>query len=185
MMKINTLFVYMVFVGSVTLHAATPQETVVTCDAPAELISNDTETVATFKENVIVNGNNMTMTCDYLKVTAFRKGDPKATIGKYGSFKSLLAIGHVKIIQADRIATSGRAEVFPGEDRIVLSDHPTIKGADDQYAAEGYRMTLYKGQRRAVIESDPNEKTRIILPAIKDLGFDANAPLEGAKPDKK
>lgn len=172
MMRPPTLLAALVVLLPCALRAVPPQETVITCTAPAELISSDTETVATFRDNVVVSGNNITMRCDSLKVTAFRKGDPKATLGKYGSFKSLTAVGHVQIIQADRVAVCGRAEVFPGEERIVLSDHPSIKATDDQYSAEGYRMTLYKGQRRAVIESDPNERTKITLPAIKDLGFD-------------
>ena len=186
-MRIKSLLLTLGLIAIVSLRAApAPQETVVESDS-SEMISSDTETVATFKDKVVVTGNDIIMHCDYLKVTAFRKGDPKATIGKYGNFKSLVATGNVKIIQADRVAACGRAEVFPGEDRIVLTDHPTIKGADDQYAAEGYRMTLYKGQRRAVIESDPSERTRIILPAINDLGFgttpaDSTTP---AKTDKK
>lgn len=185
-MKVNHLIVAALLIATGSLRAAAPQETTVESDGPGELISNDTETVSTFHDHVVVTGTDIRMTCDYLKVTAYRKGDPKAVIGKYGNFKSLIAIGNVKIVQADRVATCGRAEVFPNEDRIVLSDHPAIKAADDQYSGSGYRMILYKGQRRAVIESNPNERTRLTLPAIKDLGFETT-PLGGASltPDKK
>src|SRR5690606_11061163 len=119
---------------------------------PAETISTDTETIATFRDEVVVKGNNLELYCDFLKVVAIRKGDPTATLGQYGYFKSLVATGNVRIVQGDREATCGRAEVFPGEDRIVLSEHPVVRSTDDQYVATGPRLVLYRGQRRAVIE---------------------------------
>ena len=150
---------------------ANTQSTVVECDGPSETISSDTETVATFHDHVVVTGTNIVMYCDVLRVVATRKGDPTATIGKYGTFKSLVATGHVRILQADREATCGRAEVFPGEDRIVLTDKPVVRNPADNYEAAGYRMVLYRGQRRAVIEAAPGERTRITLPPVKNMGF--------------
>jgi hypothetical protein len=44
-------------------------------------------------------------------------------------------------------------------------------------------MILYRGQRRAVIEGTPGNRTHISLPGIKDLGFPSDkpaAPAEGA-----
>jgi lipopolysaccharide export system protein LptA len=137
----------------------------------AESISTDTETTTTFHDNVIAQGNDITLTCDFLTVIASRIGDKSVTLGKYGKFKYLLATGNVKIVQGDRIATCGRAEVFPGEDRIVLTENPVVRIESEGYTASGPRMVLYRGQRRAVIEGLPNQRTHISLPAIKDLGF--------------
>ncbi|MCF7687993.1 MAG: LptA/OstA family protein [Cephaloticoccus sp.] len=152
--------------------------TVIECSGLAETISTDTETIATFHDQVVVTGNNLKLYCDNLKVVAIRKGDPTATIGQYGFFKSLVATGRVRIVQGDREATCGRAEVFPNEDRIVLSEEPVVRSFDDQYIATGPRLLLYRGQRRAVIEGTTEERARITLPAIKDLGFDAEAKPE-------
>lgn len=146
--------------------------TVIECSGLAETISTDTETIATFRDQVVVTGNNIKLYCDYLKVVAVRKGDPTATLGEYGYFKSLVATGRVRIVQGDREATCGRAEVFPGEDRIVLSEEPVVRSFDDQYIATGPRLVLYRGQRRAVIEGTDESRARITLPPIKDLGFD-------------
>src|SRR3954471_17182136 len=95
------------------LRAEEPPPTVIECAGLAETVSTDTETIATFRDKVVVTGNNIKVTCDFLKVIASRKGDPKATIGKFGYFKSLVATGHVKIVQGDREASCGRAEIFP------------------------------------------------------------------------
>jgi len=149
-----------------------PPPTIIECVGLSELISTDTETTATFSDSVVVTGNNIELRCDFLKVVATRKGDPAATLGQYGNFKSLVATGNVRIVQGDREATCGRAEVFPGEDRIVLSETPIVRSLDGDYSATGPQLVLYRGQRRAVIEGTADAPARITLPPIKDLGFD-------------
>jgi lipopolysaccharide export system protein LptA len=165
------LFVTALALGmAAVVHAADPQTTTIDSDG-AESISTDTETTTTFHDNVFAKGNDITLSCDALKVIATRIGDKSATLGKYGKFRYLLATGNVRIVQGDRIATCGRAEVFPGEDRIVLTENPAVSIDSEGYKATGPRMILYRGQRRAVIEGGPHERTHISLPAIKDLGF--------------
>ena len=167
-----------------TLRAQEPPPTVIECAGPSETVATDTETIATFRDKVVVTGNNIRVTCDFLKVVASRKGDPKATIGKFGYFKSLVATGHVTITQGDREATCGQAEIFPGEERVVLSrlsksdPFPSVRSTDDQYTATGPRMILYRGERRAVIEPEDGVGGQITLPPIKDLGFSKEKPAE-------
>lgn len=162
------------------LAAAESPETTIDCSGPAESSSTDTETTTTFKDNVVAVGNGITLECDFLKVVATRVGDKSATLGKYGKFRYLLATGHVKITQGDRIATSGRAEVFPDEDRIVLTEQPVVRIESEHYQASGPRMILYRGQRRAVIEGSPGNRTHITLPPMKDLGFPQSKQADGS-----
>ena len=137
-----------------------------------DMRSTDTLTTFIFTKKVVVTGTNLKLTCDRLEVISTRKGDPTATIGKLGRFKSLIAEGSVHIIQSDREAACGRAEVLPDDDKIILTDHPVVKDLANGATATGPRMVLYRGERRAVIEGADNAPSRIILPAIKDLGFD-------------
>jgi len=163
--------------------AGSAPETTVVSSGPAEMTSTDTESTFTFRDNVLAVGNGMTLACDYLKVIATRIGDKAATIGKYGKFKYMLATGHVRMTQGDRVATGGRAEMFPEEDRIVLTENPVVRIESEHYEASGPRMILYRGQRRAVIEGGAH----ILLPAIKDLGFPSDkpaAPAPTAQPQK-
>jgi lipopolysaccharide export system protein LptA len=156
-------------------RAADPQTTTID-SISAESVSTDTETTTTFHDEIVATGNDLTLNCDFLKVVATRVGDKSATLGKYGRFKYMLATGHVRIVQGDRVATCGRAEVFPGEDRIVLTENPVVRIESEHYQASGPRMVLYRGQRRAVIEGTPSQRSHISLPAIKDLGFPADKP---------
>ncbi|HMD61165.1 MAG TPA: LptA/OstA family protein [Opitutaceae bacterium] len=164
-------------------RAADAPSTTVECSGLAESVSSDTETTTTFNDRVVAAGNEITLHCDHLKVVTTGIGDKGATIARHDRFKYLLATGNVRIVQGDRVATCGRAEVFPGEDRIVLTENPVVKIESEHYEASGPRMILYRGQRRAVIEGTPANPSHILLPGIKDLGFRADkaaAPEKGA-----
>jgi lipopolysaccharide export system protein LptA len=166
------------------LAAQEVQSTVIVSEQ-LDMRSTDTLTTFVFTKNVVVTGTNLKLSCDRLEVVTTRKGDPTATIGKQGRFKSLIAEGHVYIVQPDREAACGRAEVLPDDDKIILADHPVVKDLANGATATGPKMVLYRGERRAVIEGAEDAPTRIILPAIKDLGFDKEqkpaAPAEAPK----
>jgi lipopolysaccharide export system protein LptA len=157
-------------------RAAEAPQTTIDCAGLAESTSTDTETTTVFRDQVVAVGNGITLNCDYLKVVATRLSEKNSTLGRHDSFKYILATGHVRIVQGDRVATCGRAEVFPGEDRIVLTEAPVVTIESEHYEASGPRIVLYRGQRRAVIEGTPGERSHILLPAIKDLGFPAEKP---------
>jgi hypothetical protein len=177
-MKLTVLPALCALLLALPLRAAEPSgNTIIDCKGVFETVSTDTEITSTFRDQVVVTGTNLKMTCDFLTVVAIREIDPTAAIGKYRYFKSLVATGHVRILQGDREATCGRAEIFPGDDKIVLSEKsdgnsPRVRNLDDQSTAEGYRIVLYRGQRRAVIEPDPETGVRMLLPVLKDLSYD-------------
>jgi len=147
-----------------------------------DMHSTDTETTFVFTKNVVATGTDMRLTCDRLTVVTTRQGDPAATIGKLGHFKSLLAEGHVFLVQSGREAACGRAEVLPDDDKIILTDRPVVKDLSNGATATGPRMVLYRGERRAVIEGTDDSGSRIVLPAVKDLGFDKEKGKNPAPP---
>lgn len=153
----------------------------------AEMVSTEKETIFTFRNGVTVTGTNLKMTCDHLEVIARRTGDPNATFGKQENFKSLIATGNVRIVQSDREATCERAEVFPGDDKVILTGDPKVRSVDGQYQATGPEMVLHRGERRAQIISKAGERPRISLPPLKDLGYEKEkekkkAPVQTAPP---
>jgi lipopolysaccharide export system protein LptA len=170
------------------LAAQEVQPTVVVSEK-LDMRSTDTLTTFVFTRNVVVTGTNLKLSCDRLEVVTTRKGDSTATIGKQGRFKSLVAEGRVYIVQSDREAACGRAEVLPDDDKIILTDNPVVKDLANGATATGPRMVLFRGERRAVIEGADNAPSRIILPGIKDLGFDKEqkppATPPPAEPPKK
>ena len=163
------------------LRAQEVQPTVIDSEK-LEMRSTDTLTTFVFTNKVVVTGTNLKLTCDRLEVVTTRKGDPTATIGKLGRFKSLIAEGRVHIVQSDREAACGRAEVLPDDDKIILTENPVVKDLANGATATGPRMVLYRGERRAVIEGPEDTSVRIILPGIKDLGFDKEPAKPAAPP---
>jgi lipopolysaccharide export system protein LptA len=152
------------------VRAAEPPNTVIVSQA-LDMHSTDTETLSVFTGNVLVTGNDMRITCDRLDVVSTRLGDKTDTVGRQENFKSLIATGHVHIVQGDREASCGRAEVLPREDKVTLTENPEVKDHGNNTVAIGEPIILLRGERRVL-----GTNVRITLPPIKDLGFDKNAP---------
>lgn len=159
-------------------QTATLQTTVIESDGPGEMVSTDAETTITFRNNVRVTGTNMKLTCDYLEVVVVRTGDKTATLGKLDKFRSMLATGNVRMIQGDREAACGRAEVRPEEEKVVLSGNPVVVDHDQNTRIAGEKITMLRGQRKVEVE-----KPILTAPPIKDLGVD-KTPAPAATPQQ-
>ncbi len=153
---------------------ATPPVPTVIESGAAEMVSTEKETTFTFTKGVKVTATNMTLTCSDLVVVAVRGGDPSATIGNQQNFKSLIATGGVRIVQNDREALAQRAEVFPGEDKVILSGNPIVRSTKDGWEqnGQGMQLVLYRGERRAILEGPEGTRAKLIMPPLKDLGYD-------------
>ena len=163
--------------GLALAQSTTLQNTEITSAGLGEMISTDQETTITFRDQVVVIGTNMKLSCDFLQVVVLRTGDPAATLGKLDKFRSMLATGNVIIVQGDREAACGRAEVLPEEEKVVLSDHPVVVDHDQNTRFAGEKITMFRGQRRVQIETPI-----LTAPPIKDLGFDKRQKPEAAPP---
>ncbi len=171
--------------AAATATAPIPVVPTVIESGAAEMVSTEKETTFTFSRGVKVSATNMILTCDDLVVIARRSGDPAATLGKQENFKSLIATGNVRIVQNDREATCGRAAVYPGEDKVELTESPVVRSTKEGWVQTGPKMILHRGERRAVIEGNATERPRLTLPPLKDLGYDKEKPKEktpGAAP---
>ena len=156
--------------AAASLRADDPPAPTTITSQQLDMHTTETESVFLFTGLVTVTGNEIQLTCDELEVIALRSDkDQNAAIGELGKFKSLIAKGRVKIVQGERVATCGRAEVLPGEEKIILTENPLVR--DNESAVTGERMVLYRGERRAVVESGASGPARVTLPPIRDLGF--------------
>ncbi|HTQ31945.1 MAG TPA: LptA/OstA family protein [Opitutaceae bacterium] len=158
------------------IGAAEPPSTVIDSQS-LDMRSTADETVSVFTGNVVVTGNDLRITCDRLEVVSVRIDDKTDTIGKQDRFKSLLATGHVHIVQGDREASCGRAQVLPHDDKVILTENPVVIDHGNNTVATGDPIELLRGERRV-----KGTNVHIMMPGIKDLGFGPNAPLP--EPDK-
>jgi lipopolysaccharide export system protein LptA len=168
------LFICLLFGWAATLAAAediinplAPEDTVLTADS-LDMRSTPTETIAICIGNVLLRGTNMSIACDRLEIRASRVADLNATIGEFKGFQYLLAEGNVRLVQGDREASCGRAEVLPEQGKVVLYDDPVVIDRSSDFIAAGTKITLYRGERRIQVENP-----RLTGPPINDLGPEA------------
>ena len=161
--------------GLVRAQSTPPQPTVIE-SVELDMRSTDTESTAVFTKNVVVTGTNLKLTCDRLEVIALRDPAKGGAIGEIEKFKSLIAIGNVRLVQGDREATCGRAVVLPGEERITLYDNPVVIDHGAGWRWTGDELVLLRGERRVL-----GKNIRATLPPVKDLGFDKDKQIEPPK----
>ena len=167
MKRFLTLITLALFAANATSQIINPlaeKDTILTAD-DLDMRSTPTETTAICTGNVVLKGTNMKISCDRLEIIASRIGDRNATIGEFKGFKSLIATGNVRLVQGDREATCGRAEVLPLEEKVVLSLDPVVIDRSSDFIAAGSRITLFRGERQLRIEN-----AKLTAPPIKDLG---------------
>lgn len=156
------------------------QKTTLDCNS-AEMWSVGNETHGVCTGNVTVLGTNIKILCDKLEFVAVGLGNSSDTIPPLDRVRFMLATGHVVIVQGDREATCGRAEVLPHEDKVILTESPVVIDHGTDWTSAGDKITLFRGQRRVIVE-----RSHVVGPAIKDLGFDksmkATTPPDGAAP---
>ncbi len=168
----SRLLALAVALPALALHAAAgPQPRTVIDSDQFDSQSTARETTSIFTGHVVVSGNDISMTCDKLEVVTLRTGQAGDTIGKQDQFKYLLATGHVDIVQLDREATCGRAEILPMDDKITLTEDPVVTDHGNNTVCRGTRLVLLRGERRVFIEH-----VHMSGPPIKDLGFDRRQP---------
>lgn len=170
--KLNTLAVLLLVLASPRAKAQESTvpivPTTVTCDH-FESVSNDQEMTSILTGRVVVTGTNLRITCDRMEIVSYRQGSKEQLVAKENQFKSLVATGHVKIVQGEREATCGRADVLPGDDKIILTEKPMVEDKLHGVTYTATKMELHRGQRRV-----SGDDVVIHGPPIKDLGFDKN-----------
>jgi lipopolysaccharide export system protein LptA len=164
-MNVRLFFVLAVCAGALRAEEP-PKPTVITSDEFAAH-STDAETVSLFTNHVVATATNLKMTCDRMEVITTKVANKTDTVGKPSQFKHMVATGHVHIWQEDREATCGRAEVLPLEDKIILTENPSVTDRANGSVGTGDVIEIRRNQR---IVTGTN--VHFTLPAIKDLGFD-------------
>jgi lipopolysaccharide export system protein LptA len=142
-----------------------------------EMVSREKETYFLFTGNVEIRATNMVATCNRLEVYTSKtdppktddKQKPKEEKASIGKIEKIVAIGNVRLVQKERVATAGKAEILPQTGKVVLMDSPKVTSKDGVLV--GYRITLLQGEQKALIEKGPGQRPTLILPRIPDLGI--------------
>lgn len=140
-------------------------------------VQNDGDTAYfVFSEEVRLQATNLILECDTLEVFARRDADAEAAVGTIGAIQRIVATGNVRIEQAQRVATAGKAVVEPNEERIVLTEKPVVTQAGTRLEAD--ELIIERGNGTIIVNPTTPNKLRFIGPAIDDMGFENEKPAE-------
>jgi lipopolysaccharide export system protein LptA len=168
----KTALLFWLFAAAALLRAAEAPapETTITGQT-MDMRSTATETTTIFDGAVKLVGTDITVTCDHLVVVSTSLGDKAVVLAPIDRFKSLVATGNVHIVQGLREATCGRAEIFPRDNQLILTEKPVVVDRSGPYVATGDRLNLLRGERRIT-----GENVTVTGPPVKDLGPDSSPP---------
>jgi lipopolysaccharide export system protein LptA len=130
------------------------------------MIEEPKQTLFRFTEDVEVTATNLDITCQRLDVIAVEQADAAPDARLALELQRIEAHENVVIKQTGRTATAEKAILLPKEGKVVLEGSAVVK--DEQSRVAGHRMTLFQGQRRAIVEGGgpDGERARITLPAM-------------------
>jgi lipopolysaccharide export system protein LptA len=103
-------------------------------------------------------------------------GTESSPLGAVGIEKitRIEALGKVRMVQGDRVATGDKAIYYTQEDKLLLMGNPQLWRGDN--SLKGHLITFFVQENRAVVESDPNKRVEaVIYPSQK-------VQLPGSKP---
>ncbi len=159
-------------------HAATMP---MASDQPIHVVADRLEVdnkaqVAHFIGAVKATQGDVTITCDRLEVYYDRQNTPgqpapqgEAAAGILdggGKVRKVVALGHVKIVQKDRVAVGRKATYWAGGRKMLLEGKATVWRGRNQVS--GDKITLYLDQDRAVVHGRPGKRVAVtIAPAAK------------------
>ena len=165
------VFLYLSLYSKDSKSKSQYQDTIITGDQ-AEYTWKDTKNSFYLYGNVHIITNNLIVDCDHLKAYLVKKSIENDSTNEMGTIEKIIAIGNVVIQQAGRRAESGKVEILPLEGKIVLTENPVI--FENQGEVRGEKITLFRGKRRALVESSVGKQVQIKLPQFDDLGFYEN-----------
>jgi len=117
-----------------------------------ELITDGKGRTATFIGKVVAKQNDMTIYADKLVVYNAEQG---------GDVDKVEAFGNVRIVQQNRIGTSGRAVYSNKEGMISLFDNPRVNQGKD--VVTGKVITYFITEEKSVVTGGPDSRVNAVI----------------------
>lgn len=146
-------------------------------DEPVHVVADSLEVdnkarVANFIGKVKATQGDVKITCDKLSVyydqpeEGQAKGKAKKSQGQGlmdegGRVRMVVAQGHVKVVQKDRIAVGRKATYWAGGRKMLLEGQATVWRGKNQVSGE--KITVYLDQDRAIVHGKPGKRVTVTI----------------------
>lgn len=148
-----------------------------TSDKPIHVVSDSLEVdnnlqIAHFIGDVKATQGDVKITSDKLDVYYERADDDEAAAetpglaDDSGQVRKVIAIGHVKITQTDRVAVGQKATYWAGGRKILLEGNATVWKKKNQVSGE--KITVFLDENRTVVHGKPGKRVSVTLTPGKD-----------------
>jgi lipopolysaccharide export system protein LptA len=131
---------------------------------------NNSLQLANFIGSVKAVQGDVTIVCDRMEVyyesknkqdTENGEAPPNAIMDNGGSIRTVVALGHVKITQGDRVAVGRKATYWAGSRKILLEGQATLWRGPNQVSGE--QVTVYLDENQSIVESRPGRRVSVTI----------------------
>lgn len=103
------------------------------------------------KKNLVIFSGNVTMVSDDIHMSSDRlELTFSGSGGKDSDIETVVSEGNVRIVQGDNKMTSGRAEFYQKEEKIVLTQDPEL--LSPSYQIKGAKITTLLRENKSIVE---------------------------------
>jgi len=114
-----------------------------------------------FKGSVEVLATNLIANCERMEVFTKDGSDPEGVTG----LDRIVAYDSIRVEQLGRVAKADKLTILPEEGKLLLEGSAEV--ADGRGTVTGEKLTLFRGERRALIEGGQDGKrAKITLPSF-------------------
>jgi lipopolysaccharide export system protein LptA len=164
----------MALVLGLAAHAGAAKLPMASSDQPIHVVADSLEVdnkaqVATFIGKVKAVQGDVKITCDRLSVYydqagqqgKDKKGMTEGVMDGGGKVRKVVAHGHVKVVQKDRIAVGRKATYWAGGRKMLLEGKATVWRGKNQISGE--KITVFLDQDRAVVHGKPGKRVSVTI----------------------
>jgi len=160
-MKVKWFLVLFVSFCCVSTGFAAEQSAAPDTTQPIEITAQKLELIqqqrqSIFTGDVVATQGDMTLSADKLTVFLLENQD---------QIDRLEAVGTVKVVQLDRVATADLAIFYQLEEKLVLSGHAVV--VQDNNRVSGEEIVIYLKENRSVIKSSNNSRVKAVIVPVK------------------
>lgn len=89
------------------------------------------------------------------------EGSEQGLMDGGGKVRKVVAIGHVKIVQQDRVAVGQRATYWAGGRKILLEGQSTVWRGKNQVSGE--QITVFLDEDRSIVHGTPGKRVAVTI----------------------
>jgi lipopolysaccharide export system protein LptA len=125
------------------------------------LLFDQQQGIITFEGKVKASSKDLVVECKKM-IVYLNENPSNGSSLESGRIEKIIALGDVVINRLDGgIARAGKAVFYQNEEKVVLTENPSVQQGPD--LAEGHRIVMYLKENRSIIEGSAAKRVKATL----------------------